>query len=82
MSEQSVESQIAIAQLGKEVQYLRDELRETKDAAQSLKEYSIGNFARFEIKIGLLIRAGVFLATSTGGVMILAFMNLILKQGK
>ena len=77
---QSVQSQIAIAQLGKEVQYLRDELREEKAAGQSLREYSLGNFARFEIKISILVRASAFLATTTAGAVILALAELLKRK--
>lgn len=77
---QSVESKIAIVQLGKEVQYLRDELRETKDAAQSLKEYSLGNFARFEIKMEILIKTCTFLAATTAGAIILTVVEVLKKR--
>lgn len=77
---QSIESQIAIAQLNKEAQNLREELKDSKDAAQALKEYTIGNFARFEIKLSILIKACTFLATTTIGAIILAAFEALRKK--
>lgn len=66
----------------REILRLGVELDQSQRSFQDFKEYSIGAFARLEIKIEALVRAATFLATTTAGVIILAILNSSLNKGK